>query len=64
MILLITLFIRRYKWMTFGEAATAREAIGSGLRYYGLEQVSCFEELGFPCFTVRLYPTVDLLGTY
>ncbi|XVE63006.1 hypothetical protein DITRI_Ditri06bG0165000 [Diplodiscus trichospermus] len=27
-----------YKWMTFGEAATAREAIGSGLRYNGLEQ--------------------------
>ncbi|XVF57445.1 hypothetical protein PTKIN_Ptkin06aG0206000 [Pterospermum kingtungense] len=30
-----------YKWMTFGETATAREAIGSGLRYYGLEQGAC-----------------------
>ncbi|XVF31331.1 hypothetical protein REPUB_Repub16aG0136400 [Reevesia pubescens] len=30
-----------YKWMTYGEAATAREAIGSGLRHYGLEQGAC-----------------------
>ncbi|KAM7274114.1 hypothetical protein ACFE04_028778 [Oxalis oulophora] len=27
-----------YKWMTFGEASTAREAIGSGLRYHGIPQ--------------------------
>ncbi|KAE8725231.1 Long chain acyl-CoA synthetase 7, peroxisomal [Hibiscus syriacus] len=33
--------VGEYKWMTFGEAATAREAIGSGLRYYGLEQGAC-----------------------
>ncbi|OMO99176.1 AMP-dependent synthetase/ligase [Corchorus olitorius] len=26
-----------YKWMTYGEVATAREAIGSGLRFYGVE---------------------------
>lgn len=30
----------RYKWMTYGEASTARQAIGSGLRYYGLMKVS------------------------
>ncbi|XWS57539.1 hypothetical protein CRYUN_Cryun09bG0183200 [Craigia yunnanensis] len=30
--------VGEYKWMTYGEAATAREAIGSGLRYFGLEQ--------------------------
>ncbi|XWS58192.1 hypothetical protein CRYUN_Cryun08bG0013600 [Craigia yunnanensis] len=33
--------VGEYKWMTYGEAATAREAIGSGLRYYGLEQGAC-----------------------
>ncbi|XP_021282959.1 long chain acyl-CoA synthetase 7, peroxisomal [Herrania umbratica] len=33
--------VGEYKWMTFGEAATAREAIGSGLRYYGIEQGAC-----------------------
>lgn len=26
-----------YKWMTYGEAGTARTAIGSGLHYYGLQ---------------------------
>ncbi|KAK3013015.1 hypothetical protein RJ639_009964 [Escallonia herrerae] len=25
-----------YKWLTYGEAGTARSAIGSGLKYYGL----------------------------
>ncbi|BBH06566.1 long-chain acyl-CoA synthetase 7 [Prunus dulcis] len=30
-----------YKWMTYGEAATAREAIGSGLRFHGLEKGAC-----------------------
>jgi long-chain acyl-CoA synthetase len=30
-----------YKWMTFGEAGTAREAIGSGLRYHGIPQGAC-----------------------
>ncbi|CAN1232892.1 Long chain acyl-CoA synthetase 7, peroxisomal [Linum perenne] len=30
-----------YMWMTYGEAATAREAIGSGLRYYGLDKGAC-----------------------
>ncbi|XP_022743477.1 long chain acyl-CoA synthetase 7, peroxisomal-like isoform X2 [Durio zibethinus] len=33
--------VGEYKWMTYGEAATAREAIGSGLRYYGVEQGAC-----------------------
>ncbi|XVF06090.1 hypothetical protein REPUB_Repub06bG0018300 [Reevesia pubescens] len=33
--------VGEYKWTTYGEAATAREAIGSGLRYYGLEQGVC-----------------------
>ncbi|KAH7521059.1 hypothetical protein JRO89_XSUnG0123300 [Xanthoceras sorbifolium] len=28
--------VGEYKWMTYGEAGTAREAIGSGLRYHGL----------------------------
>ncbi|XP_071729803.1 long chain acyl-CoA synthetase 7, peroxisomal-like [Rutidosis leptorrhynchoides] len=28
--------IGEYKWMTYGETATARSAIGSGLQYYGL----------------------------
>ncbi|CAI0551286.1 unnamed protein product [Linum tenue] len=28
-------------WMTYGEAATAREAIGSGLRYHGLDKGAC-----------------------
>ncbi|CAI0551284.1 unnamed protein product [Linum tenue] len=30
-----------YMWMTYGEAATAREAIGSGLRYHGLDKGAC-----------------------
>ncbi|XP_060219148.1 long chain acyl-CoA synthetase 6, peroxisomal-like [Lycium barbarum] len=29
--------IGEYKWMTYGEAGTARTAIGSGLHYYGLQ---------------------------
>ncbi|KAK6233123.1 hypothetical protein SCA6_003196 [Theobroma cacao] len=33
--------VGEYKWMTFGEAATAQEAIGSGLRCYGIEQGAC-----------------------
>ncbi|KAK8488581.1 hypothetical protein V6N11_037859 [Hibiscus sabdariffa] len=33
--------VGEYKWTTFGEVATAREAIGSGLRYYGMEQGAC-----------------------
>ncbi|KAK9086761.1 hypothetical protein Syun_029155 [Stephania yunnanensis] len=28
--------VYRYKWMTFGEAGTARSAIGSGLIYHGM----------------------------
>ncbi|CAN0914254.1 Long chain acyl-CoA synthetase 7, peroxisomal [Linum grandiflorum] len=30
--------VGEFMWMTFGEAATAREAIGSGLRYHGLDK--------------------------
>lgn len=30
-----------YKWMTYGEVATAREAIGSGLQYHGMPQGAC-----------------------
>ncbi|XP_065863366.1 long chain acyl-CoA synthetase 6, peroxisomal-like [Euphorbia lathyris] len=30
-----------YKWMTYGEAGTARTAIGSGLRYHGIQKGSC-----------------------
>ncbi|KAK8651530.1 hypothetical protein V6N13_141130 [Hibiscus sabdariffa] len=33
--------VGEYKWMTYGEAATAREEIGSGLMYYGLKQGAC-----------------------
>ncbi|XVF41930.1 hypothetical protein PTKIN_Ptkin01aG0320200 [Pterospermum kingtungense] len=33
--------VGKYTWMTYGEVATAREAIGSGLRYHGLEQGAC-----------------------
>ncbi|ONI04510.1 hypothetical protein PRUPE_6G325200 [Prunus persica] len=33
--------VGEYKWMTYGEAATAREAIGSGLRFHGLEKGAC-----------------------
>ncbi|XAR52595.1 Long-chain-fatty-acid--CoA ligase [Bertholletia excelsa] len=28
--------VGEYKWMTYGEAGTARSAVGSGLRYHGL----------------------------
>ena len=30
----------RYKWMTYGEAGSARAAIGSGLIYHGIPNVS------------------------
>lgn len=30
--------VGEYKWMTFGETATARSAIGSGLQHYGLSK--------------------------
>ncbi|KAG6430355.1 hypothetical protein SASPL_108420 [Salvia splendens] len=30
-----------YKWMTYGEAGTARSAIGSGLRHHGLQPGAC-----------------------
>ncbi|EYU24719.1 hypothetical protein MIMGU_mgv1a0267411mg, partial [Erythranthe guttata] len=29
--------VGEYKWMTYGEAGTARSAIGSGLRHHGLQ---------------------------
>ena len=30
----------RYKWMTYGEAGTARTALGSGLVNHGIPKVS------------------------
>ncbi|KAL3516086.1 hypothetical protein ACH5RR_022988 [Cinchona calisaya] len=33
--------IGEYKWMTYGEAATARSAIGSGLWNHGIQSESC-----------------------
>ncbi|CAH1443648.1 unnamed protein product [Lactuca virosa] len=33
--------VGEYKWMTYGETATARSAIGSGLQYYGLSKGAC-----------------------
>ncbi|KAK1380085.1 Long-chain-fatty-acid--CoA ligase [Heracleum sosnowskyi] len=33
--------VREYKWMTYGEAATARSAIGSGLVSLGIQKGSC-----------------------
>ncbi|NP_001310697.1 long chain acyl-CoA synthetase 7, peroxisomal [Ricinus communis] len=33
--------VGEYTWMTYGEAATAREAIGSGLRYHGIQKGAC-----------------------
>ncbi|XP_031260670.1 long chain acyl-CoA synthetase 7, peroxisomal-like isoform X1 [Pistacia vera] len=33
--------VGEYKWMTYGEASTARKAIGSGLRCYGLMKGVC-----------------------
>ncbi|KAL2490534.1 Long chain acyl-CoA synthetase 7 [Abeliophyllum distichum] len=33
--------IGEYKWMTYGEAGTARSALGSGLRHYGLQPGAC-----------------------
>ncbi|KAH1190954.1 Long chain acyl-CoA synthetase 7, peroxisomal [Glycine max] len=32
--------VGEYKWMTYGEAGTARSAIGSGLIYYGIQKGS------------------------
>lgn len=34
----------RYKWMTYGEAGTARSAIGSGLIYHGIPKARSFNE--------------------
>ncbi|MBA0606140.1 hypothetical protein Godav_018651 [Gossypium davidsonii] len=33
--------VGEYKWMTYGEAGTARAAIGSGLIYHGIPKGSC-----------------------
>ncbi|KAL7220477.1 hypothetical protein ACSBR2_013373 [Camellia fascicularis] len=33
--------VGEYKWMTYGEAATARSAIGSGLVYHGIPKGAC-----------------------
>ncbi|XP_051144635.1 long chain acyl-CoA synthetase 6, peroxisomal-like [Andrographis paniculata] len=33
--------VGEYKWMTYGEAATRRSGIGSGLRHHGLESGAC-----------------------
>ncbi|KDP23513.1 hypothetical protein JCGZ_23346 [Jatropha curcas] len=33
--------IGEYTWMTYGEAGTAREAIGSGLCYHGMQKGAC-----------------------
>uniref|UniRef100_A0A5B7BBK0 Long-chain-fatty-acid--CoA ligase n=1 Tax=Davidia involucrata TaxID=16924 RepID=A0A5B7BBK0_DAVIN len=33
--------VGEYKWMTYGEAGTARQAIGSGLVYHGIPKGSC-----------------------
>ncbi|KAL0413115.1 UNVERIFIED_CONTAM: Long chain acyl-CoA synthetase 6, peroxisomal [Sesamum radiatum] len=33
--------VGEYKWMTYGEAGTARSAIGSGLRHHGLQSGAC-----------------------
>ena len=33
----------RYKWMTYGEAGSARAAIGSGLIYHGIPKVGISE---------------------
>ncbi|KAD0994762.1 hypothetical protein R6Q59_031986 [Mikania micrantha] len=33
--------VGEYKWMTYGETATARSAIGSGLQYHGLSEGAC-----------------------
>ncbi|KAF3454475.1 hypothetical protein FNV43_RR04922 [Rhamnella rubrinervis] len=33
--------VGEYKWMTYGEASTAREAIGSGLLFNGLQKGDC-----------------------
>ncbi|XXG80802.1 hypothetical protein AAC387_Pa09g1579 [Persea americana] len=33
--------VGEYKWMTYGEAGTARAAIGSGLIYHGVPKGSC-----------------------
>ncbi|KAJ0954959.1 putative long-chain-fatty-acid--CoA ligase [Helianthus annuus] len=33
--------VGEYKWMTYGETATARSAIGSGLQFHGLSKGAC-----------------------
>ncbi|GLT28904.1 hypothetical protein SLA2020_038060 [Shorea laevis] len=33
--------VGEYKWMTYEEVATAREAVGSGLSYHGMAQGAC-----------------------
>uniref|UniRef100_A0A2P2MTA2 Long-chain-fatty-acid--CoA ligase n=1 Tax=Rhizophora mucronata TaxID=61149 RepID=A0A2P2MTA2_RHIMU len=33
--------VGEYKWITYGEAATARTAVGSGLKYHGITKGSC-----------------------
>ncbi|KAI8009749.1 Long chain acyl-CoA synthetase 7, peroxisomal [Camellia lanceoleosa] len=33
--------VGEYKWMTYGEAGTARSAIGSGLVYHGIPKATC-----------------------
>ncbi|KAL0455069.1 UNVERIFIED_CONTAM: Long chain acyl-CoA synthetase 6, peroxisomal [Sesamum latifolium] len=33
--------VGEYKWMTYGEAGTARSAIGSGLHHHGLQSGAC-----------------------
>ncbi|KAF8401681.1 hypothetical protein HHK36_012627 [Tetracentron sinense] len=33
--------VGEYKWMTYGEAGTARSAIGSGLMYHGIPKGAC-----------------------
>ncbi|KAL8222838.1 hypothetical protein R6Q57_020237 [Mikania cordata] len=38
--------VGEYKWMTYGETATARSAIGSGLQYHGLSE---YDNLGQLC---------------
>ncbi|MFS7919196.1 putative long-chain-fatty-acid--CoA ligase [Helianthus anomalus] len=33
--------VGEYKWMTYGETATARSAVGSGLQFHGLSKGAC-----------------------
>ncbi|XLS74629.1 hypothetical protein HN51_031494 [Arachis hypogaea] len=39
--------VGEYKWMTFGEAGTARSAIGSGLIYYGIPKGAVLTHANF-----------------